>query len=152
MAYIVIYDGNCNLCTNLVQVLERLDQGDRFQYAPMQDQETLDRFSITAEDCERGMIVINLERPEQRWQGSDAAEKIGKLLPGGAAFVNTYQALPGLKWAGDRIYEQIRDHRYMLFGKRSEVYWSSYPICETGTCQQQFTPEAAEVRPEQPTS
>jgi len=51
MTYYVIYDGNCNLCTTLVQLLERLDQGTQFQYIPMQDQQALSQFGITPEDC-----------------------------------------------------------------------------------------------------
>ncbi|HEY9661044.1 MAG TPA: DCC1-like thiol-disulfide oxidoreductase family protein [Allocoleopsis sp.] len=134
MAYFVIYDGNCNLCVTLVQVLENLDQGDRFQYIPMQDQENLDRFGITAQDCELGMILIDGDQPDRRWQGSDAAEEIGQLFPLGAAFVAAYRGLPGLKWTGDRVYEQVRDHRYALFGKRSTLYQSSYPFCESDAC------------------
>lgn len=129
--YNVIYDGNCNLCTALVQLLENLDQGDRFQYIPMQDQQALNRFGITSQDCEMGMILIDANAPERRWQGSDAAEEIGRLLPLGSAFVGAYRALPGVKWTGDRIYEQVRDNRYTLFGKRPDTYKSIYPICET---------------------
>jgi len=138
MAYTVIYDGNCNLCTNLVQLLEKLDRGKQFRYTPMQDREMLERFSITEQDCELGMILIDNQSPEQRWQGSAAAEEIGRLLPLGQTFVSAYRTLPGLKWAGDRTYEQVRDNRYTLFGKRSTTYKSAYPVCETGTCQQHF--------------
>ncbi|PLZ35449.1 thiol-disulfide oxidoreductase, partial [Fischerella thermalis WC542] len=31
MNYYVIYDGNCNLCVTLVQLLENLDQGNQFR-------------------------------------------------------------------------------------------------------------------------
>ncbi len=132
--YHVIYDGNCNLCVNLVKTLEQLDHGDRFQYAPMQDQQILDRYDITPQDCEMGMLLINRENPTQRWQGSDAAEEIGRLLPVAEAFVTAYRAIPGVKWMGDRFYEQIRDNRYSLFGKRDSVYQPTYPACDTGTC------------------
>ncbi len=125
----VIYDGNCNLCVTLVQLLESLDQGQQFRYIPMQDQARLSQLEITSEACEGGMILIDGNNPQRRWQGSDAAEEIGKRLPGGDIFVSAYQALPGLKWTGDRIYEQIRDHRYTLFGKRSSTYHSAYPSC-----------------------
>jgi predicted DCC family thiol-disulfide oxidoreductase YuxK len=128
MTYNVIYDGNCNLCVSLVRVLESLDKGQLFQYAPMQDQETLSKFGITPTDCEMGMILIDGEKPERRWQGSDAAEEIGRLLPVGDMFVAAYRALPGIKWAGDRVYEQVRDNRYTLFGKRDSTYESAYPI------------------------
>jgi predicted DCC family thiol-disulfide oxidoreductase YuxK len=134
MSYTVIYDGNCNLCVTLVQFLETLDRGKLFQYVPMQDQPTLERFNITPQDCEFGMILLKTDDPTQRWQGSDAAEEIGRLLPFGNGFVAAYRSLPGLKWAGDRFYEQIRDNRYTLFGKRDTTYQSAYPICDSGDC------------------
>ncbi|MDF0552263.1 DCC1-like thiol-disulfide oxidoreductase family protein [Kamptonema sp. UHCC 0994] len=137
MTYYVIYDGNCNLCVTLVQLLENLDKGQQFQYISMQNQEKLNNFEITPKDCEMGMILIDAKAPERRWQGSNAAEEIGRLLPAGNIFVATYRAMPGLKWVGDRIYEQVRDNRYTLFGKRSTTYESTYPIsCGLkGNCQ-----------------
>ncbi len=133
MAYHVIYDGNCNLCVSLVQLLEKLDKGVLFDYVPMQDLETLQSFNITSQDCEMGMILIDAANPAQRWQGSDAAEEIGRLLPFGNSFVTAYRAMPGIKWIGDRVYVQIRDRRYTLFGKRSSTYHSPFPIgCQLG--------------------
>ncbi|GAB4149422.1 MAG: hypothetical protein Fur0046_28050 [Cyanobacteria bacterium J069] len=143
--YFVIYDGNCNLCVNLVKLLESIDQGKTFQYAPMQDEPTLMRFGITQQDCELGMILLRADAPEMRWQGSDAAEEIGRLLPVGNGFVAAYRALPGMKWAGDRLYEQVRDNRYALFGKRDRLYTSAYPICDLGNCHLQ--PDTAADRP-----
>jgi predicted DCC family thiol-disulfide oxidoreductase YuxK len=128
MAYYVIYDGNCNLCVTLVQQLAKLDEGKLFTYAPMQDEVTLTQFGITPQDCEMGMILIEGKDPKNRWQGSDAAEEIARLLPAGSGLVDIYRSLPGMKWVGDRFYEQIRDNRYQLFGKRYEIYHSPYPI------------------------
>jgi predicted DCC family thiol-disulfide oxidoreductase YuxK len=133
--YHVIYDGNCNLCVNLVKLLETLDRGQRFFYTPMQDQPTLDRLEITPQDCELGMILMDVNQPGRRWQGSEAAEEIGRLLPLGAGFVEAYRSLPGIKWLGDRTYEQVRDHRYSLFGKRTSTYRSGY-FCGTGKCEE----------------
>lgn len=127
--YYVIYDGDCNLCTTLVQLLERLDGGEQFAYIPMQAKETLQQFGITPQDCELGMILLDANHTQNRWQGSDAALKIGSLLPAGDLFVNTYYALPGMKWVGERVYEQIRDRRYELFGKRDKTYCSTYNAC-----------------------
>ena len=133
--YYVIYDGNCNLCVNLVKFLENLDQGKIFSYAPMQDTETLSSLDLTIDDCQKGMILVSTYQPQQKWQGSDAAEEIGKLLPTGELFINFYRALPGLKTMGDNFYSYIRDNRYDLFGQRDRTYVSSYPIeCETNQC------------------
>ena len=126
MTYNVIYDGNCNLCVTLVQLLESLDKGELFRYAPMQDDSSLQQWGITPQDCELGMILIDADAPDRRWQGSAAAEEIGRLLPLGDVFVTAYRSLPGLKWVGDRVYEQMRDNRYTLFGKRSSIYNTAY--------------------------
>ena len=128
MKYHVIYDGNCNLCVTLVQVLENLDKGQLFDYIPMQDEERLKNFGVTPQNCEMGMILIDANSPQRRWQGSDAAEEIGRLLPVGDVFVSAYRAMPGMKWMGDRVYEQVRDNRYSWFGKRSNTYKSAYPV------------------------
>lgn len=128
MTYHVIYDGNCNLCSSLVQILETLDKGQMFRYAPMQDEQTLQPWGITPQDCELGMILIDADAPNHRWQGSAAAEEIGRLLPMGDLFVTAYRELPGVKWVGDRVYEQVRDNRYALFGKRNSVYQTAYSV------------------------
>jgi predicted DCC family thiol-disulfide oxidoreductase YuxK len=127
MSYTIIYDGRCNLCVSLVQVLERLEQGRLFHYVPMQDTNILAQWQITPQDCEAGMIVLNNDAPSQHWQGSAAAEKIAALLPAGAPLIAAYRAFPGLKWLGDRTYEQVRDHRYQWFGQYPGLYQSAYP-------------------------
>ncbi len=128
MNYHLIYDGNCNLCVNFTQLLEKFDRGNIFDYTPMQDEKTLQQFSITAADCEMGMILVDAKNLERRWQGSEAAEEIARVLPMGQAFIAAYRALPGMKWMGDRAYEKLRDNRYDWFGKRDSTYNSAYPI------------------------
>lgn len=135
---VVIYDGNCNLCVALVRFLEQLDQGERFVYVPMQAEATLAEYGVTAADCELGMLLIDGRQPSQRWQGSDAAEEIGRRLPAGGLFVATYRWLPGLKFLGDRVYLFVRDNRYRLFGRRDRTYTSSYPACSDQRCDAYF--------------
>lgn len=134
IGYTVIYDGNCNLCSNLVRLLETLDQGARFRYVSMHEEAKLQELGLSLEDCQQGMILLDSGSPPRRWQGSDAAEEIGRLLPLGEVFVQTYRALPGLKAVGDRVYLHVRDNRYALFGKREAPYESAYPLCDSGTC------------------
>ncbi len=139
MVYHIIYDGNCNLCVNSVQLLEQFDQGQQFVYSPMQATEALARFNISPPDCELGIILIKGDDPAQRWQGSLAIETIAQLLsvgalPLGRLFVEAYRQLPGVQWTGDRLYEQVRDHRYGLFGQRQSTYQSAYPAVSVG-CQ-----------------
>ena len=121
MEYHVVFDGKCNLCTNFARLLKQFDRDRLFDYIPMQDESTLAKFGITATDCEAGMILIDASQPDRRWQGSEAAEEIARLLPLGDLFIDTYRAIPGMKWFGDRSYEQIRDNRYKWFGERDET-------------------------------
>jgi predicted DCC family thiol-disulfide oxidoreductase YuxK len=121
MSYYVIYDGNCNLCVTFVQKLEQIDRGKLFQYVPMQDRQILAKFGVTEGDCQQGMMLINADDLTQRWQGSEAAEAIGKLLPGVNLAIDLYRWIPGLKWLGDRCYVQIRDNRYNWFGKHNRT-------------------------------
>ncbi|MGF1566602.1 MAG: thiol-disulfide oxidoreductase DCC family protein [Nodosilinea sp.] len=135
--YCVVYDGHCNLCVNLVRLLESLDQGRQFQYVPMQDRDTLAAYAITPETCEAGMILLDMEAPTRRWQGSDAAEEIGRRLPWGEPFVQAYRALPWVKPSADQVYAFVRDHRYAIFGQRRSRYDSAYPYCENSRCEGQ---------------
>lgn len=121
MKYQIVYDSKCNLCTTFAQLLKQFDQDQTFAYIPMQDQATLANYGIVPTDCEAGMILIDAEQPERRWQGSEAAEEITRLLPLGETFIAAYRAIPGIKWLGDRSYEQIRDHRYQWFGERQDL-------------------------------
>lgn len=142
--YYVIYDGNCNLCVNLVKNLETIDAGQLFHYVPMQNESLLWQLGVTPQDCEKGMILIDSGHPERRWQGSNAAEEIGRLVPAGKPLVDLYRVVPGMKWLGDRAYEHIRDNRYAWFGQRQKTYESAFPIdptelpseiaCEDGSC------------------
>ncbi|MEM8778740.1 MAG: DCC1-like thiol-disulfide oxidoreductase family protein [Cyanobacteria bacterium P01_G01_bin.49] len=128
MVYHIIYDGNCNLCATFTQLLSKFDQGHLFDYIPMQAQATLQQFEITPQDCEMGMILIDGNNPKNRWQGSNAAEEITRLLPLGQVFITAYRSLPGVKWMGDKTYEQVRDNRYNWFGKREKIYNTPYPF------------------------
>jgi predicted DCC family thiol-disulfide oxidoreductase YuxK len=129
MEYYVIYDGNCNLCVNFTKILEQVDQGKTFSYIPMQAKNTLKNWQITPEDCQLGMILIDANQPDRRWQGSDAAEEITRLLPIGKPLIDWYRQLPQLKNLGDRLYSEVRDNRYQWFGKRKDTYISDYCNC-----------------------
>lgn len=121
MKYQVIFDGKCNLCTNFAQLLKQFDRDQIFGYIAMQNESALAQWGITPQDCEAGMILIDAQQPDRRWQGSEAAEEIANLLPMGEMLIQVYRQIPGMKWLGDRTYEQIRDNRYQWFGERDDV-------------------------------
>ncbi|NJK33963.1 MAG: DUF393 domain-containing protein [Oscillatoriales cyanobacterium SM2_2_1] len=143
---LVIYDGDCNLCTGWVQFLERGDRGQRFVFVPMQNGDLSSTYQITAADCELGLILLDLET-QQRWQGTAAIAEIGSRLPLAARLVWFYQQWSGLGWLGDRTYEFIRDRRYQLFGRRAETYTSPFSVeCTSGgSCRKTTTANGGTV-------
>jgi len=132
--YNVIYDGDCNLCVTFTKLLESFDKGKLFNYIPMQNTESLRQLNITPQDCELGMILVDDSDIEERWQGSEAAERIVELLPNGSLLINAYRAMPGLKWLGDKSYLQIRDNRYQWFGKTDNTYHSIFSCQNNSNC------------------
>jgi predicted DCC family thiol-disulfide oxidoreductase YuxK len=94
----------------------------------MQDNSMISRFGITLADCQWGVILLDSHDWGKRWQGTAAIEEIVRLLPLGESFVAAYRIIPGLKWIGDRSYEQIRDHRYDWFGQRTMPHNTPYPV------------------------
>lgn len=129
--YNIIYDGNCNLCVTFTKLLESFDQGELFNYIPMQNKELLRQLNVTPQDCELGMILVKESNIEEKWQGSEAAEKIVELLPNGSLLINAYRGIPGLKRLGDKSYLQIRDNRYQWFGSTNNTYYSNYNFCDS---------------------
>lgn len=123
--YQLIYDGNCNLCVTFTKLLESFERGEIFNYIPMQNTEFLTSWGVTTADCEQGMMVLSVD---QKWQGSEAVEKIVELLPNGALFLNAYRAVPALKQLGDTSYLKVRDNRYQWFGSTDSTYYS--PNCQ----------------------
>ena len=81
---------------------------------------------ITPSNCEAGMILIDANQPSRRWQGSEAAEEIARLLPLGEAFIAAYRsgwAIANKSWnevvpaiVKQFFDEQIRDNRYEALG------------------------------------
>ena len=65
----------------------------------------------------------------------------------GSVFVEAYRRIPGLKQAGDRFYEDVRDNRYSWFGKRDRLYNSAYPVNDTDSDVSVTSPTASDPLP-----
>ncbi|MCS6959344.1 MAG: DUF393 domain-containing protein [Pseudanabaenaceae cyanobacterium SKYGB_i_bin29] len=127
---IVIYDGNCNLCTTFVKLMETIDRGRLFRYVPMQKEELLQELGVNPEEMAQGVILLEgwQEKTGRKYQGMAAIERIGELLPGFPLLVQLYNQIPGVKPLVTSGYAWVRDHRYQLFGQ-CPIYESQYPFC-----------------------
>lgn len=77
--WVVVYDGECTVCTRTVNTLRDWDRDARFELVPYQAEGVPERFpDISAADFERSVQLIG---PEGRFQGAAAVEKILALVP-----------------------------------------------------------------------
>ena len=110
MSYYLIHDPNCPTCRPFIQLLQSFDRGQLFTCISLEDRERLRDFGLTVEECQqKGLILINVNEPSQRWYGSEAVEEIVNVLPMGHLLIATYRAMPGAKPLGDSVYAALKD-------------------------------------------
>ncbi|RCW69757.1 thiol-disulfide oxidoreductase DCC family protein [Saliterribacillus persicus] len=114
MAYIVLFDGVCNLCNQSVQFIIKRDPERKFKFASLQ--------SSTGEHLKEKYHLSNnidsivLIKDDQVFYQSTAALKISKELIKPYAFL--YAAIVIPRPIRNKIYEWIAANRYKWFGKR----------------------------------
>jgi len=122
-AEVVIYDGQCRICTSQIRHLAWWDRGGRLAYLSLHDQEVYQRYpDLTHERLMQEMAVI--DRHGGRHLGADAVRYLSRRLP------LLWWAAPILHFPGTRrvwrfLYRLVARYRYRL-GKVDG--------CEGGTC------------------
>lgn len=112
---IVFFDGECALCTGVVQFILKRDKKKRFRFASLQGYAGRNLFlSNNPVDS----VVLKID--EQLYTKSAAALKICKLLGNGWQLLYIFRWIP--KTFRDHLYDIISKNRYRWFGKR-ETCW-----------------------------
>jgi predicted DCC family thiol-disulfide oxidoreductase YuxK len=116
---IVLYDGVCGLCNQLVQFLLKRDDRDLFQFASLQSDaasQLLQRHGTDAVDLDTVYIVVDYGQPGERLLSrSDAIIHLLQRLGGIWSFVAAGKILP--KALRDSFYKFVATNRYRVFGK-----------------------------------
>ena len=116
---IVLYDGVCGLCNQLVQFLLKRDKHDQLRYASLQSDfasKILVRHGLNPKDLDTVCVVLNYQEPDEH------------VLTRSTAILNVVKNLGGIwKMAGlgaivpsplrDLLYELVARNRYRMFGK-----------------------------------
>ena len=116
---IVLYDGVCGLCNQLVQFLLKRDKHDQLRYASLQSDfasKILVRHGLNPKDLDTVCVVINYQETDER------------VLTRSTAILNVIKNLGGIwKVAAlgkvvprpirDLLYELVARNRYRMFGK-----------------------------------
>ena len=107
----LIYDGECGLCRQAVDLVRRWDRERRLTLIPFQDQARVAAFGIPLPALAAAMHLV---LPDGRvFAGADAAPEILKLIPGKRWLAWAF-ALPGAMPVARRVYAWIARRRRCL--------------------------------------
>lgn len=124
MKPILIYDGYCNLCINLIKTLEpqnRTSEGEfKMWFVPFQKADALiEQYALNREELKSALHFIS-----ESGEVFKAGEAIGKLaehfamLKIGSGFFKTE--------LGEKFYKLVAANRYGVFGCADECYISEF--------------------------
>ena len=120
---VVIYDGQCRICTGQIERLARWDRGRRLSYLSLHDPRVVDRCpDLSHNAMMKEMYVV--DRRGRRHAGASALRYLSRRLPTLwwlAPVLHLPGTLPLWRW----LYQQIAKRRYR-FGR--------IEACDAGSC------------------
>lgn len=123
-ADVVIFDGQCKICTAQIERLARFDGAQRLAYISLHDPQVAERYpDLSYDEMMAAMYVV--DRQGQRHRGADAVRYLSRRLPRLwwlAPLMHIPFSMPLWRW----MYTQVANRRYR-FGRIEEN-------CDGGTC------------------
>ena len=105
----VVFDGDCGVCTRIVQILIKLDWAKRLRFLASNKHATFDMHpTLEIERARKEILAFDIR---SGWYGGwEACEWIMLRLPILWVFV-PFTLIPGSQWLGDRAYKYIAARR-----------------------------------------
>jgi predicted DCC family thiol-disulfide oxidoreductase YuxK len=119
---LILFDGDCVLCSLAAHFVHERDSAQRFKFVAMQSdygRVLAARFGIDAEAPETNVGVLN----GLAYFKADATLAVLSVLPGWG-WTRIAKAMP--RPARDWLYDRIARNRYRLFGRRDRC-WAGDP-------------------------
>ena len=113
---IIVFDGVCNFCNRIVQIIIRHDPSAQIHFAAQQSdagEKLLNQYSIQ----ESTSSVVFITKGVVYYQ-SDAVIEIAKLLKGWPSLFKYSIIVP--RFIRNYIYQLVAANRYRLFGKQTQ--------------------------------
>lgn len=111
---LIVFDGECVLCSRFFRFMLRHDRKERFSYATAQSplgQRLYRAHDLPADDFETYLVIVD----GHTYQRLDAFAAAMRALPGGWPVLSLCRFLPArLK---DALYSAVARNRYRLFGR-----------------------------------
>jgi predicted DCC family thiol-disulfide oxidoreductase YuxK len=125
---IILFDGVCNLCDNVVQFLIKKDQKDNFRFVAIQSdlgQKILLHIGVNNTDIDSIIVYIP---SKAYYYKSDAAFVIAKSVGGVFSLLTFFKVFP--ESLRNLVYDYIAKNRYKWYGKKENCMIPTLQIQE----------------------
>jgi predicted DCC family thiol-disulfide oxidoreductase YuxK len=112
---VVLFDGVCNYCNNVINFIIRQDRKKRLRFAPLQSsagQELLASHALPRGDFESFVFVYK----DRAYQKSTAALQLASLLPWYWQWLQVLRIVP--PFLRNLVYDLVARNRYKWFGRK----------------------------------
>ena len=130
---VILFDGECGICTRLAHWLRQRDRSGRLLVIPNQRPGTLRRFGVSREQADQAVWLIDLAE-DRRLRAAAAINRAMLELRGGWPWVGRMLALPPLLWLEQVVYRLVASQRGRL------ARWGIQPACDH-PCEECSTPD-----------
>ena len=111
--YIILFDGTCKLCNNVVKFISKNDSGKIFCFIPLESEKASEFLSrYNQKNVNKGSVL--LIQNEKIYTKSNAVLNILKCLDGLWPVLYVFIIVPG--FIRDPVYNLIAKYRYRWFG------------------------------------
>lgn len=122
-ADVVIFDGDCRICTAQIERLRRFDRGGRLAFLSLHDPETAERFPDLSHDALMADMYV-VDQRGRRHRGAEAIRYLSGRLP------TLWWLAPSLYFPGSMpLWQKL----YRMFAKR-RYRFGRIESCENGSC------------------
>jgi predicted DCC family thiol-disulfide oxidoreductase YuxK len=112
---VLLFDGECNLCSRAVQFVLKFDRQEQFRFASLQS-EAAARLLRPYGQVKVEVDTVVLISRKGMFEKSDAVLAVLDILGGGWRLLLPFRHLPR-PWR-DWLYDWVARHRYGWFGRR----------------------------------
>lgn len=119
---LILFDGDCVLCSRAAHFVHKRDRGQRFKFIAIQSgygRKLAARFGVDADDPETNIVIV----AGVAYFKADAVLAVVRTFPGWGIARAAHIAPKGLR---DWFYDRIARNRYSLFGRRDRC-WAGDP-------------------------
>jgi len=115
---IILFDGVCNLCDNVVQFIIRHDKKDVFRFVAIQSDLGQEIVKYIGVDTTKTDSILLYVPGQAYYYKAEAAIKIARGMGGIYSLLTVFTILP--MSLSNAVYDFIARNRYKWYGKKSE--------------------------------